>query len=160
MYKTGHYGAALLVYAPVGFLLLSVDPGVAIVGCLGSVGLSRLPDYDLRVPFLEHRGITLTLLFLIVVTAALGGAGFLVGQRVGADPVLAAGLGTVVGVVGVGSHLLADALTPAGVPLLWPLSDTDYSLSLARASNPIANYGLLVLGVAATAAVGYVAGTL
>ena len=160
MYKTGHYGAALLVYAPVGFLLLSVDPGVAIAGCLGSVGLSRLPDYDLRVPFLEHRGITHTLLFLSAVTATLGGSGFLVGQRVGVDPVLAAGLGAVVAVVGIGSHLLADALTPAGVPLLWPLSGTDYSVSVARASNPIANYGLLVLGVAATAAVGYFAGTL
>ena len=160
MYKTGHYGAALLVYAPVGFLLLSVDPGVAIAGCLGSVGLSRLPDYDLRVPFLEYRGITHTLLFLLVVTAALGAAGLLVGRRVGVDPAIAVGLGTVVGVVGIGSHLLADALTPAGVPLLWPLSGTDYSVSVARASNPIANYGLLVLGVAATAAVGYFAGTL
>ena len=160
MYKTGHYGAALLVYAPVGFLLLSVDPGVAIAGCIGSVGLSRLPDYDLRVPFLEHRGITHTLLFLLVVTAALGAAGLLVGRRVGVDPAIAVGLGAVVAVVGIGSHLLADALTPAGVPLLWPLSGTDYSVSVARASNPIANYGLLVLGVAATAAVGYLAGTL
>jgi inner membrane protein len=158
MYKTGHYGAALLVYAPVGFLLLSVDPGLAIVGCIGSVGLSRLPDYDLRVPFLEHRGITHTILFLAVVTGALGGVGLLAGNRLDIDPTVTVGLGVVVGIVGVGSHLLADALTPAGVPLLWPLSDTDFSVSVANASNPIANYGLLVLGVAATATVGYVAG--
>ncbi|PSP40772.1 hypothetical protein BRC63_05265 [Halobacteriales archaeon QH_10_70_21] len=91
MYKTGHYGAALLVYAPVGFVLLSVDPALAILG-------------------------------------------------------------------GVGSHLLADVLTPAGVPLLWPLSGRRYSANVATASNPLANYGLLTLGVAACAAVGRLAG--
>jgi inner membrane protein len=160
MYKTGHYGAALLVYAPIGFLLLSIDPGIAVVGCFGSVGLSRLPDYDLRVPFLEHRGITHTLLFLLVVTAVLGGAGYVLGGQFGTGPAVVAGLAALVALVGIGSHLLADALTPAGVPLLWPLSGTDYSLNVARASNPIANYGLLVLGVAATAGVGYLAGTL
>ena len=58
MYKTGHYGAALLVYAPVGYLLLAVDPALAVVGGAGAVALSRLPDYDLRVPFLDHRGVT------------------------------------------------------------------------------------------------------
>jgi inner membrane protein len=84
--------------------------------------------------------------------------GLLAGNRLDIDPTVTVAVGVVVGIVGVGSHLLADALTPAGVPLLWPLSDTDFSVSVANASNPIANYGLLVLGVAATATVGYVAG--
>lgn len=158
MYKTGHYGAALLLYAPVGYLLLSVDPGLAVLGGVGTVALSRLPDYDLRVPGIEHRGVTHTLLFLGVVTAVLAGAGLAVAERFGTDPLLTGGLGAIVGVVAVGSHLLADALTPSGVPLLWPLSSRRFSVSLATASNPIANYALLAFGVGATLAVGYFAG--
>jgi hypothetical protein len=44
------------------------------------------------------------------------------------------------------------------VPLLWPLSDETYSAGVATASNPVANYGLLLLGVCACLAAGYVAG--
>jgi inner membrane protein len=156
--KTGHYGAALLVYAPVGYLLVSVDPALAAAGGLGSVALARIPDYDLRVPFLDHRGVTHTLLFAGVVAAALGGAAYLSAGILGADRARTAGLGVVVAVVAVGSHLLADALTPSGVPLLWPLTSERYSVPLARASNPVANYGLLALGIGATAAVGYLVG--
>ena len=86
MYKTGHYGAALLVYAPVGFALLSVDPALAVLGSVGSVALSRVPDYDLRVPFLEHRGVTHTLPFLAAVAALLGAVGYRAAGAVGTDP--------------------------------------------------------------------------
>jgi inner membrane protein len=158
MYKTGHYGAALLLYAPVGYLLLSVDPGLAVLGGIGTVAFSRVPDYDLRVPGISHRGITHTLLFLLVVTAALAGVGVAVAEQFGTDPLLTGGIGAIVGVVAIGSHLLADALTPSGVPLLWPLSSRRFSVSLATASNPAANYGLLAFGVGATLVVGYFAG--
>jgi inner membrane protein len=157
-YKTGHYGAALLVYAPIGYLLLAVDPALAVLGGAGAVGVARLPDYDLRVLFLEHRGVTHTLLFLGLVAAVLGGVGYAVAGGFGTDPVRTAGLGGVVAAVAVGSHLLVDALTPAGVPLLWPLSDETYSIDLATASNPVANYGLLLGGICARLAVGYLAG--
>lgn len=109
-------------------------------------------------PFVEHRGVTHTLLFLGVVAVVPGAAGYAVAGGVGTDPVRTAGLGVVVAVVAVGSHLLANALTPAGVPLLWPLSDETYSAGVATASNPVANYGLLLLGVCACLAAGYVAG--
>jgi len=124
------------VYAPIGYLLLAVDPALAVPGGAGAVGVARLPDYDLRVPFLEHRGVTHTLLFLGLVAAVLGGVGYAVAGGFGTDPVRTAGLGGVVAAVAVGSHLLVDALTPAGVPLLWPLSDETYSIDLATASIP------------------------
>lgn len=158
MYKTGHYGAALLLYAPIGYLLLSVDPGLAVLGGMGAVAFSRVPDYDLRVPGLEHRGITHTLLFLVAVTGVLAGVSLAVADRFGTDPVLTGGIGAIVGIVAIGSHLLADALTPSGVPLLWPVSSRRFSVSLATASNPFANYGLLVLGVGVTVGLAYVAG--
>jgi inner membrane protein len=154
VYRTGHYGAALLVYAPVGLVLYPVSSAAAVVGGAGVLALARVPDYDHRVPLLSHRGPTHTLLFLVVVAGALAAAGWLLGAQVGvaSDRRLAiAALGALAGAVGIGSHLLADALTPAGVPLLWPLSSRDYSLHLIGASNPVANWGLLALGVGATA---------
>lgn len=155
MYRTGHYGAALLVYAPVGYLLVLVGrDDLAVLGGAGVLALARLPDYDLRVPLVRHRGPTHTVLFGLLVGAALGAGGWLVGVRRGAAAGLELGLlGVAVGVLAVGSHLLADALTPAGVRPFWPVSSRRYSLGLARADNPLANYGLLALGVGATAAV-------
>jgi inner membrane protein len=156
MYATGHYGAALLVYAPVGFVLLRVDPTLAFVGVAGVLALATLPDYDLRVPFVKHRGITHTLLFTLAVSALLGAAGWQLGQgsyRPLGGPTRTALFGFGVGLLGLGSHLLADMLTPAGVAALWPLSDHEFTLSVARADNTLANWGLLALGAFATAAV-------
>jgi len=53
------------------------------------------------------------------------------------------------------AHLLGDALTPAGVNFLWPLSGRTYTLGLWRADSVIANYGLLAAGVFATGASAY-----
>ncbi|PSP82116.1 metal-dependent hydrolase [Halobacteriales archaeon QS_1_68_17] len=151
MYRTGHYGAALLCYAPLGALLLVAGrPGLAVVGGAGVLALARLPDHDLRVPLLSHRGPTHTLLFAAIVGLAVGGVGWLLGsgEAFGSagGPVLA-GLGVLVGTLAVVSHLLADALTPAGVTPFWPFSSRNYSFGVATADNPIANYGLLALGV-------------
>jgi hypothetical protein len=44
------------------------------------------------------------------------------------------------------SPLFADALTPMGVRPLEPRDDRELCYDGARASNPVANYGLLVLG--------------
>jgi len=44
--------------------------------------------------------------------------------------------------------LAADALTPAGVPLRWPLSDRRLSLHACPAGSRPANWTLLAVGVA------------
>lgn len=154
MYKTGHWGAALLVWAPVGTAIaLAGFEGAAVAGGAGVLALARVPDYDQRIPFVSHRGSTHTLAFALVVGLALGGALFaLAGSLEPARAVAIGGFGFVVGVLGIGSHLLADALTPSGVAVLWPLSSERYSLSLVRADNTVANYTLLGLGVTVTVA--------
>lgn len=158
MLKSGHYGAALLLYAPVGFVLLSTDPVAALLAGVGVLALARVPDYDLHVPWISHRGPTHTLLFALLFATALAGTAFVVTDHLGLEPYPAVHLTAAVGAISAGSHLLADALTPYGVPLLWPLSDRRFSLDLAVSTNPIANYGLLVVGVGLTAAVAYLAG--
>ncbi len=158
MLKTGHQGAALLLYAPVGYVLLAIDPGLAVIGLVGTVALSMLPDVDMRIPFVAHRGVTHTLLFVAVTAAALAAAGRTFADAMGLEPAVAAPLGAIVGVTAVGSHLLADALTPAGIPALWPLTDRRFSAGVVRADNPVVNYLLFVVGIAATGALAQAAG--
>lgn len=151
MYRTGHYGVTLLAYAPVGFLLAAGGrPAVAVLAGLGALAVTPLPDFDHRMPGVSHRGVTHTLLFAVAVGAVLAWATRLLPAGTVAPRVTALAFG--VGVFGVGAHLLGDVLTPAGVPLLWPLSDRRVTLAVASADSLVANYGLFALGVAATAA--------
>lgn len=154
MYALGHYGAALLVYAPVGFLLMQLDPVLALAGGAGVLALATLPDSDHQLPFVKHRGITHTLPFILAVSGVLGALGWQLGQGsyqpLGGSP-RAAAFGFGVGLIGLGSHLLADMLTPSGVAVLWPLSRERYTISLTRADNPLANWLLFALGVFVTA---------
>lgn len=156
MYQLGHYGAALLAYAPVGVAVsLAGYDAVAIIGGLVCASLSTLPDCDHRLPLIEHRGPTHTLLFAALVGAGLaGGAAALVGES---SPFAGVGLvafAFVVGALSIVSHLLADALTPMGIRPFWPLSRRRYTLKLTRASNPVANYALFALGVGAALGAG------
>lgn len=106
-----------------------------------------LPDIDMRIPLLKHRGPTHTVWFALlvgVVLAILGGQG-------GADAGVVAALGgasfgLLLGTATVVSHIAADALTPAGVRPFWPVRGDEYRYAVAKASNPIANYALLGLG--------------
>jgi inner membrane protein len=161
MFRPGHYGVALALYAPIGCWLLALGyPAVAVAGGAGVLWLTMLPDWDLRVPFLSHRGPTHTIAF-----AGLLAGGAWVGVGAGAT---AAGVGGhavgpvslrafAAGIVAMAllAHLAADLLTPMGVALLWPVSDRRYSLSVTPADSAAWNYALFALGVFATGAAAY-----
>ena len=167
MYRDGHYGAALLAYAPVCFLVAVLGyPTLALLAGGVALALAMVPDWDTRVPGLKHRGPTHTVGFALlvgVVVAAAGVAFVTAGDPAAVstdlasladDPASAVGvgvLGFLVGVLTVCSHIAADALTPMGVTPLWPLSDWHVSFGVARASNRPANAILLGVGVAAAA---------
>ncbi|OYR76144.1 metal-dependent hydrolase [Halorubrum ezzemoulense] len=148
MYRKGHVGASLVVYAPFGFLvtaLLSIEAGL--VGAAGVASTAMVPDLDMRVPVVRHRGITHTVWFALFVGVVLGGVGLAVGlQRGLAEALLFGAAAFLFGAVTIVSHILADALTPTGIRPYAPVRDTEYSLGLFTAANPFANYGLLGLG--------------
>lgn len=162
MLRPGHLGVSLAVYAPLAVVLFAAgEPELAVVAGAAMLGLTMLPDVDLDVPFVPHRGPTHSLAFAGLVGLAFGGIGSLAAAHPG--PVAAVGLGGfgfAVGALTVGAHLLADAFTPSGVPLFWPVSGRSYSLSLFRADNPAANYGLLALGTIVAAGTLVTAGRL
>jgi inner membrane protein len=157
VYRRGHLGVSLLVFAPIGLALVFLGrPTLAVVGGAAMLWLAMLPDWDHRIPLVPHRGPTHSLAFALLVggVGAAVGAGF-ASVAGGGEELVAFGFG--IGALAVLAHLLADALTPAGVPLLWPLSRRDFSVYLTRADNTIANYVLLAIGVGVTAAATFVA---
>lgn len=154
MHRPGHIGAALIGYAPVGAVALAFDLSqFALIGGGLAVGLAMLPDWDQKVPFVDHRGVTHTVHFAALVGGLLAVAGALIGTSVGlASAALLSIFGFAVGFGTIISHIAADALTPMGVEPFR--NGRRYSFDLAKASNPIANYLLLGLGIAAVAIAG------
>lgn len=153
MYRTGHYGAALLAYAPLGFCTLVVGfRDLALLGGAVALALATLPDIDHRLPGVSHRGATHSVWFAVAVGVLVGVAGVAVGAGRGTLGGAGVGLfGFAVGTVAILSHLGADALTPMGITPFAPLRGDHYSLDVTRAANPVANAVLLVAGIAVTA---------
>ncbi|MFT4881346.1 MAG: inner membrane protein [Salinirussus sp.] len=166
MYRNGHYGAALLAYAPVGFLVAALGyRTLALLAAGVALAVAMVPDLDIRVPGLKHRGPTHTVGFALLVGAVVGALGVTVvtagnpaavstalATRDGGITALGVGvLGGLVSALTVCSHIAVDALTPMGVTPFWPLSDRHVSLDVVRASNRVANAVLLGVGVAAAA---------
>lgn len=154
MHTPGHVGTALLVYSPIGLALLLVGlDELAVLGGVGMVALATLPDCDHRLPLIAHRGPTHSLVFALALGAVLGVGGFVFGEvLVGVSAPVMAAFAFAIGTLTVLSHLAADSITPMGISPLWPLSRWHYSANVVRAKNPIANYLLLCLGIAAATA--------
>ncbi|WP_162224553.1 metal-dependent hydrolase [Halorussus amylolyticus] len=153
MFRPGHYGVALTLYAPVGCWLLALGhPTLALAGGAGLLWLAMLPDWDTWLPLISHRGPTHTLAFAGLVAGAAWVAAAATGfgtHSVG--PVDLRTFAAGIAALSVLSHLAADVLTPMGVALLWPVTSRRFTLSVCRANNRIANYLLFALGVFATA---------
>jgi len=113
----------------------------------------------MRIPSVKHLGVTHTVHFAVGVGIIVALFGFILGIQVdlGAAIILAV-FGFLIGGISIGSHIVADALTPAGVDPF--MSGETISYDVARASNPVANYALFVAGgiitIAAIAAAGII----
>lgn len=175
MYRPGHTGVWLLLYSPIAFALFKAgEPIVAIFGAIIVFVTEPIPDRDMNIPFLKHRGFSHTIGFALLVGAILGVIGFFIGDRAfvivgealsnpgvgdlgreviaarnAVDETALAGYTFAFATFGILAHLVGDVLTPMGIRPLWPLSSRSFSLSLTRAKNPIMNSLLLVFGVIA-----------
>ena len=147
MYREGHVGAALIAYAPIAFgfsVLGALD--ATIVGALVVTSLSMVPDIDIKLPFIRHRGPTHTVHFTIAVGVVLGLVGVAIGLSNGHIAAVVLGsLGFLLGSLAVGSHIAVDALTPMGIDP-W-MNGERISYDVTRAANPVANYALLTAGM-------------
>lgn len=154
MFREGHIGAALLVYAPLGALVLGNGfKTLAIAGAVIAVLIAMAPDVDMQLPGVPHRGPTHSIWFALVLGLALGACGAAIGRLAGGQEamVMLGAFGFGVGFLTTLSHIIADMLTPAGVRFFSPVNRGRYSLGLVRASNPVANYALFLVGILAVA---------
>jgi len=75
MYRNGHYGAALLAYTPIGTAaILLGSPNAATAGGIATVFLATVPDLDMKIPGVAHRGPTHTVHFAATVGIVLADA--------------------------------------------------------------------------------------
>jgi inner membrane protein len=159
MYLPGHLGTALLLYAPLLYVFLDRErPTLAAFGSVSILAFVMVPDIDLWVPFVRHRGPTHSLLFAVIVGVLVGGLGRVLDAcRTEYAGAVFGWLGFTTSMLAVGSHLLADLITPRwqhaetllSIEPLWPLVSWSFSLNLARAGDPALNIGTLCLGLAA-----------
>lgn len=159
MYKLGHYGVALGLYAPVVAWLLGRGlAALALGGGVVLLWLAMLPDLDTQLPGVSHRGSTHTFLFVLAVGVAVGlVADLAIAPTVGefgavawvGVPGFRTGLGEfgfLIGALAILSHLLADVITPMGIRPFWPLWGRSFSLDITSAESTFANYFLLAAG--------------
>jgi len=154
VYRIGHQGVNLLLFAPV-FAALATG-GHAVLGLAGVavvVSTASMPDIDIRLPVVSHRGITHTVWAAGAVGLAVAVPVYYASEAIASsvpqlavyDPVtLGAYSGGVVAFSLLG-HLVGDLLTPMGVRPFAPLGPS-YSLGLWTADS-IANKALFGLGV-------------
>ncbi|GAA0228388.1 metal-dependent hydrolase [Haladaptatus pallidirubidus] len=149
MYRPGHFGVALTLYAPIAGVLVAAGlTDRAFLGAGLSLALAMLPDLDSKTIRLQHRGPTHSIPFALLVGLLSGAAaGVLAGVDGGVSVGLwFAGFGLLVGTLTIVSHLLADVLTPMGIRPFWPVSDKHFTLDITPASDPKANYLLFAGG--------------
>lgn len=176
MLREGHLGLGLLLFAPVGGVLLWLERWILFGVSLWPVLVGTvLPDLDLRLPVVSHRGWTHTVWFVLFLVAAgpiIGVVSTVVSNHLIADVsgtftlVSGAIVGTLFGTAlafGVATHILGDVVTPRGVKLFTPpipgdiggidVSQRTVSLDLVKADNQIMNRSLLMSGGIALLAV-------
>ncbi len=150
MHQEGHWGVSLIIYSPLGATLLIFNRvDLAVLGCILFLGISMLPDYDQKIPFIKHRGITHTLWFALGIAAVTA----FISSTLGFGLIY----GFSVGFISITAHLVGDWLTPSGIRPFSPVFDKRYSLNIVNAGSDIANYGLLVVGIVFLAGVGWLA---
>lgn len=154
MYPPGHVGISALLLAPLGYLLFAANREREAFAWLGvALGITLLPDVDVFLPGVLHRGVTHTIPFAIIVGGAIACLAVASGLVLStpSSSVVTVGRGTIGFAVGSGavlSHLLGDVITPMGITPLFPVFDAVYTLELVYARNPAANLSFLLLGIA------------
>lgn len=150
MYLLGHLGIALLVFAPIAFVLVRtrrIRP--AGFGGAAMLLLATAPDVDGYVAGLAHRGLTHTVWAALAVGILIAVVGFCCPSWGGSCRSRSTTFGFLVGTTSVLNHLLGDLITPMGLRPFYPLSGAQYSLRLVLARNPEANLAFFAVGSAA-----------
>lgn len=167
MHKEGHIGLTLTLLAPIVVIVgNAMSVPVAIVLALGAIGGSGLPDLDLQLPLLKHRGWTHTV-WCAIVAGIIGATITIITLHqlpletylnISTETILFAGglfgFGMAYGVI---THLIGDMITPMGIQPFHPvtpksiipltISKHKFVYEIANASNDKLNKGASAVGI-------------
>ncbi|WP_167599523.1 metal-dependent hydrolase [Halorussus marinus] len=154
MHSQGHKGIALLLYSPITYFLLETGrPIFAIGGLVLVLMLSMVPDKDMVIPLLRHRGPTHTIWFAGVVGAVLAGVGIVIQfglDQIGIVAVAVPVTGLfIVGFLSIVYHIIGDALNPSGVRPYKPISSHKHALGVTKSGSFLGNWFFYILGFVA-----------
>lgn len=153
-------GIAFIGYSPVVFTLSYYGHlELAVVGMVGLSFAVFVPDFDLWMPGVKHRGMTHTWLAGVVLGVLyVLGLVFYFTQYTGSPVgvlgvtsellayVVASAFAFAIGFFGVVLHLVGDVITPMGVRPHQPWSNQEYTLDLVYAADKAANEQLMEAG--------------
>ena len=173
MHRTGHFGMSLIWAAGVA---LAAPPLLAAPLAFVLVATEPIPDRDMKISWIDHRGFSHTVWAGVLVAFLLGGivvgAWVLLRQRAVAltvlpQPILEASptppvifavvaTGTFLGYL---SHISADMITVGegyyGVQPFMPFTEWESGIQLCKAASPLWNRFLFSLGSVAVSAAIY-----
>ena len=176
MHRAGHFGVSLFTVA---VLTIPLDITIGVPLAIIMIGTEPLPDYDMQIDAIDHRGYSHTFAGAAAVAIALsgvaGGITFLITEQVTTAPasvgiasyldyipssfavITLTFIGTILGFT---AHFLADMITVGegyfGIQPFAPVSDWESSIQLCRADNSAWNSALLSLGMLTLIGSGYV----
>lgn len=135
---------------------------MGVLGVLVVFTTASMPDVDLRLPVVSHRGITHTVWAAVAVGGVVAGPVYYFQGTIAATVPELGGYTPLSFALFVGGflafsvigHLVGDMLTPMGIRPFEPLSAASFSLNLWPADS-IANKALFGLGVAVVAGTTY-----
>ena len=150
MIAIGHLGITLFLCAPLANALVASGHRVEVPRWVGiALVVTLLPDADLILPWVTHRGVTHSLLAAgclgVVVTVVVTAARWDTTPLSPDNGVRRALLGFGVGAGSIVSHLLGDLITPMGIRPFFPF-DSVYTLNLVYAKDMGANLAFVVVG--------------
>ncbi len=173
MYSQGHWGIALLMYAPIVFVGLLIQPDFLPQFLLGLAIIafsSTIPDIDMQLKNwtpIKHRGITHTVPFAVFIGLFSAAFAFPFAwyshQTLGVifptmmDVYIFTGFSIFLGFYGTVSHFFGDMITPMGLRPLKPFSKKRFRFVLSfwgqesKAANMYWNYAFYTLGVVVVA---------
>lgn len=169
MYRKGHIGINMMLFAPILFIMIILE--FVILGIIGLISVSyfaSLPDIDLKIKRLKHRGFTHTISFAVLIGLIVFMIGLFVSNIFMALGIINTSLFNLIfisiysfyiGFFIVMGHIAGDIITPTGVrifekpkyiPNSYIFSDKNYTLFSIPAKSNIANFVFLFLGLLCT----------
>ena len=143
MHSEGHAGLTLLIMSLIMTPFGANEDALYII--VLSAALSALPDLDMKwrtqVSFIQHRGVTHSILFAIISGIVIGALFFYTHRSL-----TWVAIGFLSAFFGVVSHLIGDMFTHHAFKPLWPFYHNEIALHWFSASNKTVNEGLLTVG--------------